>query len=283
MTKAPRIPVAYPDTKLPLVSVSKSDTNARSGTYHLHTDVDWEIWFIAAGQVCLRVSGRPWRLRAGQLLVVGPDEPHALVSGSGKWYTLIFRQRLLQGLPCQARGVTKTALDVAGTRLSGKLTLGARQGANLDYLLDRLERGHLLSDSIRDLDGLRPAPVTPGSEHGYWSYGMCVDAWEAKTFAAALGKEGVPCGAGYIGEPIYMCMEACCNKVTFGTSQHPFDGCHTSRKYEYIQGMCPRTEEALKCMVTLGIHEFMVRQDALDMAGAIRKVAEVLPKTVATP
>ena len=142
----------------------------------------------------------------------------------------------------------------------------------------RMELGNLLSESIRGIAGLVPAPVTPGSEHSYWSYAMRVDGWDPKTFAQALSAEGVGCGAGYIGEPIFLCMEACCNKVTFGASRHPFDGCHTSREYHYTRGMCPRTEDALKHMVNLGIHEHMTRQDILDMAGAIRKVAEHLPK-----
>ena len=141
----------------------------------------------------------------------------------------------------------------------------------------RMKLGHLLSDSIRDIGGLTPAPVTPGSEHSYWLYGLRVDAWEAKTFAKALSAEGVACGAGYIGEPIFMCMEALCNKETFGTSTHPFDGCHTDRHYEYKAGVCPRTEDLLKHITTIRINEAMSREDVLNMAGAIRKVAELLP------
>jgi len=142
----------------------------------------------------------------------------------------------------------------------------------------RRELGDLLSASIRDIDGLTPAPVTPGSEHSYWSYALRIDAWDPKLFAEALSAEGVGCGAGYIGEPIFLCMEACCSKTTFGTSQHPFDGCHTDREYEYTPGMCPRTEDALQHMLNLSLHEQMCRDDILDMAGAIRKVASALPR-----
>jgi dTDP-4-amino-4,6-dideoxygalactose transaminase len=142
----------------------------------------------------------------------------------------------------------------------------------------RMELGNLLSESIRGITGLVPAPVTPGSEHSYWSYALRVDGWDPKTFASALSAEGVGCGAGYIGEPIFLCMEACCNKVTFGNSHHPFDGCHTSREYHYTRGLCPKTEDALKHMINLGINEQMNPQDVLDMAGAIRKVAEHLPR-----
>jgi dTDP-4-amino-4,6-dideoxygalactose transaminase len=145
----------------------------------------------------------------------------------------------------------------------------------------RMELGHLLSASIRDISGVRPAPVTKGSEHSYWAYALGVEAWDPKTFAQALSAEGVPCTAGYIGEPIYMCMEACCGKATFGTSQHPFDGCHTDRKYEYTAGMCPATEKALAHMLTLGIHERMTVRGIRETAGAIRKVADLLPPRLA--
>ncbi len=71
-------------------------------------------------------------------------------------------------------------------------------------------------------------------------------------------------------------MAALADKVTFGSSHHPLDGCHDGRLIDYTKGMCPRTEEALQRMVTVGIHENMTREDILDMAEAIRKVAEGL-------
>ena len=50
--------------------------------------------------------------------------------------------------------------------------------------------------------------MTPGGRHTYWFYPLSVDAWEAVEFAKALTAEGVGAGAGYIGQPIYLCMEA---------------------------------------------------------------------------
>jgi hypothetical protein len=44
-----------------------------------------------------------------------------------------------------------------------------------------------------------------------------------------------------------------------------------------VSGMCPRTEEALRHMVTLGLNENYSHADIEDMATAIRKVAELLP------
>jgi perosamine synthetase len=142
----------------------------------------------------------------------------------------------------------------------------------------RMHLGNYLSALIGEVEGVTPAPVTPGSEHSYWLYALRVDGWPAARFAAALTQEGVPASAGYIGEPIFLCMEALAAKKTFGTSTYPFDGSHGGRQIEYTAGMCPRTEEALAHMVTLGINENYTERDIEDMAGAIRKVAEGLPR-----
>jgi dTDP-4-amino-4,6-dideoxygalactose transaminase len=142
----------------------------------------------------------------------------------------------------------------------------------------RQELGTYLSELIGEIDGITPTPVTEGSEHSYWAYGLRIDAWDVVPFAEALTKEGVGAGAGYIGEPIFLCMEALANKKTFGTSTYPFDGTHGGRQIEYTRGMCPRTEEALAHMVTLGFNENFTMADIEDMAYAIRKVAELLPR-----
>ncbi len=140
----------------------------------------------------------------------------------------------------------------------------------------RNELGDLLTASIQGAPGIEPAPVTDGGKHTYWLYALRGAAGTADEFAAALSAEVVPCGAHYIGRPIFLCMGALADKVTFGSSQHPLDGCHGGRLIDYKKGMCPRTEKALQRMVTVSIHENMTREDILDMAEAIRKVAEGL-------
>ncbi|MCE7983681.1 MAG: DegT/DnrJ/EryC1/StrS family aminotransferase [Caldilinea sp. CFX5] len=142
----------------------------------------------------------------------------------------------------------------------------------------RMELGNYLSALIGEIDGVQPPPITAGSEHSYWAYPLRIDAWPAAQFAEALTKEGVSAGAGYIGEPIFLCMEALAAKKTFGDSTYPFDGSHGGRQIDYTRGMCPLTEEALAHMVTLGFNENFTKRDIEDMAGAIRKVAESLPK-----
>jgi len=161
------------------------------------------------------------------------------------------------------------------TELQGAVGLAQLEKVQ-DVVSRRHELGNYLTSLIRNIQGIEAAPVTPGGKHTYWLYPLRIKDWSALEFAQALSAEGVPAGAGYIGEPIFLCMEALAGKKTFGTSTHPFDGCHGGRQIEYAKGMCPRTEEELQRMVTLGLHEGYTRGDIEDMAGAIRKVAEGL-------
>jgi perosamine synthetase len=152
--------------------------------------------------------------------------------------------------------------------------------AQLEKVAAVVERRHalgsLLSERIRDLPGIRPAPVTPGGKHTYWAYSFPVMEGSADDFAAALKAEGIPAGAHYTVEPIYRCMDALAEKKTFGTSGHPFDGCHGARPVDYPRGLCPRAEAALEHIVGMTIHENFSEEDILDIATAVRKVAEGL-------
>jgi perosamine synthetase len=145
----------------------------------------------------------------------------------------------------------------------------------------RMELGSYFTEMLMDIPGVTPPPITEGSEHSYWSFPLRIDGWSIKEFGHALIQEGVSAGAGYIGEPIFLCMEALAAKKTFGTSTYPFDGSHGGRQIDYVSGMCPRTEEALQHMITIGFNENYTRQDIEDMSGAIHKVAALLPREIA--
>jgi len=132
--------------------------------------------------------------------------------------------------------------------------------------------------SLQGVPGIEPAPVTEGGKHSYWAYPLRILDWPARCFAESLSAEGIPANPGYIGEPIFLCMEALASRTTFGNSHHPLDGCHGGRVPEYSKGMCPQTEEELSRLVVIGISESMSEEDIRDMAGAIRKVAARLPK-----
>jgi len=176
-----------------------------------------------------------------------------------------------------ARGYVLLGLNYRMTELQGAVALAQLDKVG-DVVRRRNELGDLLSALIADAPGILPAPVTPGGRHTYWSYGFRVLGAEPARFAEALRAEGIPCGQGYIGKPIYLCMEPLASRHTFGASAHPLDGCHGGRLAEYVAGMCPRTEEVLRQMVTVGIHEHLERGDIEDIAAGINKVAQGLAR-----
>jgi perosamine synthetase len=145
-----------------------------------------------------------------------------------------------------------------------------------DVVKRRNELGTRLSQSISDVEGVQPAPVTEGGFHSYWTYPLGTERWSAAEFGPVLAAEGIPCWAGYIGEPIFLCMEALASKMTYGTSQCPFACRWAERDIEYTEDMCPRTMAALRHMVTFTFNENFSDADILDVAGAIRKVATEL-------
>ena len=143
-----------------------------------------------------------------------------------------------------------------------------------DVVKKRNELGTRLTEMIRNIEGIKPAPVTEGGVHSYWAYPLWISSGATDAFAKALTAEGVPSGAGYIGKPIYLCTEALTSKKTYGTSHCPFDCPHTAREIEYVEGMCPETENALNHMVTFSFNENYTEEEIADIARAIRKVAE---------
>ena len=141
----------------------------------------------------------------------------------------------------------------------------------------RIELGGLLTELLGDVDGIRPAPVTEGSEHAYWGYPIWVENWDPTAFAQALSTEGVGASAGYIGKAIYVCAECCAAKVTYGDSHFPFDSPYTDRQITYDESLCPETQRALDHMVNVGVNENYAEDDVRDIATAVRKVASLLP------
>jgi dTDP-4-amino-4,6-dideoxygalactose transaminase len=147
-----------------------------------------------------------------------------------------------------------------------------------DIVRRRRELGDRLTAAIRSAPGLRPQRVLPGAEHSYWQYGLTVNAaapFTPAAFAEALRAEGVPCGAGYIGKPIFECAQCCWQRTTFGTSGLPYT-LPGVRDIRYDESTCPGAREALNRMVVWGVHEAMLPEDIDDMAAAVLKVAHGL-------
>ena len=123
----------------------------------------------------------------------------------------------------------------------------------------RRELGQHLTELLSRIDGVEPAPVTPGAKHSYWQYPMRVNGGSAEAIAAEMVRERIWVSAGYTGKPIYLCSESLTAKRTYGESEWPFN-CNPGTTYEYREGLCPRAEEALKHLVCIPLDESRNRE-----------------------
>lgn len=181
--------------------------------------------------------------------------------------------------------------DRAGSRMYGPLGMNVRitelhSAVGLAQLekvgrvvASRNRLGSRLSEGIEHLDGIVPAPVTPGATHSYWSYPMRVIGYSNETFARALNAEGIGASAGYIGDPIFQCSAALAEHRTYGNSRFPFYSPYTDRTFEHADELCPRTRELLGQLVMLSFNEQYTEGDIDDVSGAVRKVASALERT----
>lgn len=139
--------------------------------------------------------------------------------------------------------------------------------------------GDLLTEKLQGIPGLTPPVTTPGGVHTYWLYALRINAEEfgmsAEEFAQAATAEGAPCGAGYIGKPIYM-YKALQEKHIYGDSGFPYFSKEYGSGHEvpYEGGYCPAAEKALDEMACLWVNQYFSEQDVQDMAGIVCKIAE---------
>ncbi len=173
-----------------------------------------------------------------------------------------------------ARGYVIHGLNYRMTELQGAVALAQLKKVR-SVVERRMALGDHLNSLLSDLENVKGPPRSADAEHSYWLYPLRLAEHSAERFAEALQAEGIPAGAGYIGKPIYLCAASLRDKETLGSSHWPFDDAR-SRKINYMEGMCPRTEQFLKHVVTLSLHEHMTKRDMEDYAEAIRKVAHGL-------
>lgn len=159
--------------------------------------------------------------------------------------------------------------------LTGAVALA--QLGKVEKTVDTMNKlGDYLTECIKDIPGIIPAPVTKGGRHSYWLYTIKFVDYEAVNFVQALVAENIPFGWGYTVDPIYLCTDALTKKRTFGQSSYPFDSEYYSKNVEYKEGLCPVAEKELKMLGTLRIYENWTKEDIDDVAKAIRKVANRL-------
>ena len=144
----------------------------------------------------------------------------------------------------------------------------------------RNAHGTLLTKLIADAPGILPPAITPGCESSNWYYLFRMDpkvlGVSRDRFAEALKAEGVPAGFYLRRVDQYEMFQ----KMTIRTSRKkgfvcPYDcPAYGGGRIAYRVDDCPNAELVLKTGVIVQMSEFYSRQDMVETAGAIRKVAE---------
>ncbi len=146
----------------------------------------------------------------------------------------------------------------------------------------RQAMGKMLTDLIKDIPELVVPPTTEGAEHSYWQYPVFVKQGDIEQFAKSMTAAGFWSAAGYTGKAIYLCTESLTAKKTYGTSKFPFDSAFASKSYDYVEGLCPKAEEALKHLVAMPWDEDWGEEKVKRAAAAFREtVRKISPLSVA--
>lgn len=157
------------------------------------------------------------------------------------------------------------------------------QAAVLDAQIDKVdwvtarrnEMGDRICAAIKDLEGLAVPGVSEGGEHTYWFLPLLVDQKKlgltTDKLAQALGAEGAPAGAHYIGQPIFM-YDLLRQKKIYGDSNFPFSLQAEGQEVRYEAGECPQTEAILDDLLQISLNERMTDQDVTDIIACFEKV-----------
>lgn len=139
----------------------------------------------------------------------------------------------------------------------------------------RAEIGDRICQAVKDYPGIQVPSVTAGGQHTYWFLGLLADQdlLEVTTsyLARALGAEGAPAGAHYIGRPIFM-YDLLRNKKIYGDSDFPFSLQPEGEQVRYEQGETPETERILDDLIQISINEKYTDEDTDDIIAAFEKV-----------
>lgn len=173
------------------------------------------------------------------------------------------------------RGYLFLAMNYRMTELQGAVALAQTRKAQ-DIVARRRQMGMYLTELMEDLPGVFPPKIPVECDHSFWLYAVTIDEGvlgvSPGEFAKALSAEGIPAGQGYIQVPLYM-FPILRDKRTYGNSHCPFECPIHGQEIVYEKGICPNTEEILRRIVTLRVHESFSREDVEDMAKGIAKVA----------
>lgn len=150
------------------------------------------------------------------------------------------------------------------------------QIGKVDWVTNRrAELGDRICAAIKDLEGLQIPGISEGGKCTYWFLPLLVDQKKlgisTDKLAQALGKEGAPASAHYIGRPIFM-YDLLRQKTIYGDSTYPFCLQPEGKEVRYEAGETPATEQILDDLLQISINEKMTDQDATDIIACFEKV-----------
>jgi perosamine synthetase len=150
------------------------------------------------------------------------------------------------------------------------------QIGKVDWVTNRrTEIGDMICAAVRDLTGLQVPGVSEGGQHTYWFLPLLVDqkalGINTTKLAQALSAEGAPCGAHYIGQPIFM-YDLLRQKKIYGDSNYPFCLQPEGQEVRYESGATPETERILDDLLQVSVNEKMTDQDVADIVACFEKV-----------
>jgi len=139
----------------------------------------------------------------------------------------------------------------------------------------RAKLGNLLTEKIADLPGIIPHQVHAEDRAVYWFYMFRVrpEAFRCNrsVFTKALLAEGAPVSGGYIKVPLY--GEPVFQNHGFFAGRWPVKEMGLT-SMDFTKHKCPEAEAILETGIRVTISENMSEEYVLDVAAAIRKVAQ---------
>lgn len=135
--------------------------------------------------------------------------------------------------------------------------------------------GTMLSNLLSDIDGVRPAPVTPGATHSYWAYPLYLETIDVNTFVTELKGLGIP-AAVHMSTPLYLSAKALSTGCVYGSSRCPFLCARPG--IEYRKGDCPEAERLTEHLVALWLtenwSEDQIGKTAASIQSTVRKLQD---------
>jgi len=95
-------------------------------------------------------------------------------------------------------------------------------------------------------------------------------------FGEILKREWVSGSIGYTVKPIYLCALSLTEHKTYGNSQYPFSWKDVENKHEYKEGLCPKSEDALKHLYTINLNECWTYKQVENTAEIIKNALKAM-------